>query len=121
MMTSAEGIWAEIRYRLRGAATVNYWSLGRGDHGGKTFRAVMLDAGTITVTASGIAKERRISMAEFIRVARLWPGYKDGTTSRSELAATKSQNTSYIIGLLHWRETQLEAAKDAARLGLQNR
>jgi cupin 2 domain-containing protein len=48
-------------------------------------------------------KERRISKREFERVFAVWSDYKVGTVRRGKLAIL-SQNTTYILSILHWRE-----------------
>jgi hypothetical protein len=63
-----------------------------------------VDGAAVIVTSDRIAKERRISKGDFERIFALWPDYKVGAIRRRELV-TRSQNTTYIISLLHWRET----------------
>jgi hypothetical protein len=103
MNISFEGIWADIRRRLRLGSTIKNWSADRGYTGG-TFRINDVDGAAVIVTSDRIAKERRISKGDFERIFGLWSAYKVGTIRRGELI-TKSQNTTYIISLLHWQET----------------
>ena len=100
---SFEEVWADIRRRLRVGSAIKNWSADRGYTGG-TFRINDVDGAAVIVTSDRIAKERRISKGDFERIFALWPAYKVGTIRREELVA-KSQNTTYIISILHWQDT----------------
>lgn len=100
-----EWIWADLREKLFRARAIRDWSADKGELKGE-FRINHVEAGAIVVGPPNPAKERRISKSEFEKVYRLWGGYKTGSVSRTELGkATNSQNTTYILSILHWRET----------------
>jgi hypothetical protein len=100
-----EWIWADLRERLPSARAIRNWSADKGDLG-REFRINHVEAGAIVVGPPNPAQERRISKSEFGKVYRDWEGYKTGSISRAELGErTNSQNTTYIISVLHWRET----------------
>jgi hypothetical protein len=63
---------------------------------------VDLDGGAITILP-GTGCERRISKGDFEKVLDHWADYKAGRVTRAELTNI-SQNTTYIMSLLHWRE-----------------
>lgn len=102
MKLTFEGVWADLRYRLKPRTTIPNWSILKGDTGGE-FRIDHVDGGSITVIPEG-RKPRSISKADFERIYRMWPAYKTGSISRTELTPM-SQNSTYILSLFHWLET----------------
>jgi hypothetical protein len=100
MREPIETVWADFRARLKPNTVVKAWSVA-----GRTrskFTVVDIDGGSIT-TLPSTGNERRISKGDFEKVLEHWPAYKAGRTNRSALLNV-SQNTTYILSLLHWRE-----------------
>jgi hypothetical protein len=95
-----DAVWADFRARLKPKTVIPAWSAA-----GRTrskFTVVDIDGGSITILPS-TGNERRISKGDFDKVHTHWPDYKIGRTKRGELINV-SQNTTYILSLLHWRE-----------------
>jgi hypothetical protein len=98
-----EGTWADFRNRLKPDLMVNMWSAN--GYTGKKFKVDGFDPVAITVIPEGKAP-RSISREDFRRVYQQWPAYKVGKINRTDLGQiTRSQNTSYILSLLHWLES----------------
>jgi hypothetical protein len=109
MNSTFEGIWADLRNRLRPGITVGNWSADRGYTGGE-FRINDVDGAAVVVRSGQMGQERRVSRGDFEKLFALWGGYKRGTVGRAELGK-KSQNTTYVLSILHWQEdTQGTAA-----------
>ena len=103
MKLTFEGLWADFRHRLRAGTEVSTWSAHSGYTGG-SFRVDGFEPTAIVVIPAR-RKARRVSREDFRRVYAQWGAYKSGTIGRADLGEiTRSQNTSYIISLLHWLE-----------------
>jgi hypothetical protein len=103
---SFEGVWADIRRRLRVGTTIRNWGAVQG-YTGKTFCIVGVDDTAIMVRSVRMNKKdtkRLVSKGEFERFFPVWPAYKAGTVQRTALTAA-SHNTTYVISILHWQET----------------
>jgi hypothetical protein len=101
MKLTFEGVWADLRYRLKPRTIVRNWSILKGDTGGE-FKIDHVDGGSITVIPEK-RRPRSISKADFERVYRVWSAYKAGSISRTALTPI-SQNSTYILSLFHWLE-----------------
>jgi hypothetical protein len=100
MAETIEAVWADFRARLKPNTVIKAWSAA-----GRTrtkFTVVDLDGGSISILPS-TGNERRISKGDFEKVLEHWPAYKSRRVKRGELLNV-SQNTTYILSLLHWRE-----------------
>jgi hypothetical protein len=100
MAETIETAWADFRARLKPNTPIKAWSVA-----GRTrskFTVVGVDGGAITILPS-TGNERRISKGDVAKVQSHWPAYKAGRMKRGELLNV-SQNTTYILSLLHWRE-----------------
>jgi hypothetical protein len=96
--------WAELQRRYPVGLRLQTWSAAKGYLKG-SFVIEALSADRIEVNSDGIKNPPRpISRADFERIAALWPEYKAGTLPRSRLIQ-ESQNTTYIVTMLHWLET----------------
>jgi hypothetical protein len=107
MNSSFEEVWADIRRRLRVVGiptTIRNWSALKKGYTGEKFRIVGVDNTAIMVRSAKMPKERLVSKGEFERFFAIWPAHNAGTVLRSDLTA-KSQNTTYLISILHWQET----------------
>jgi hypothetical protein len=101
MNVTFEEVWADFRHRLKPGSAIKNWSV-RG-YTGREFRIDGIDgAKVVVIPAKG--KPRSVSKADFAGMYSLWSTYKSGTIGRAELTA-KSQNTTYILSLFHWRES----------------
>jgi hypothetical protein len=114
MNSSFEEVWSDIRRRLRVGTIIPNWSV----HGytGKTFRIVGVDNTAVMVSSSRMqdkGKGRLVSRGEFERCFPIWPDYKAGMVQRTVLTA-RSQNTTYVISILHWQETPEGETPDVA-------
>jgi hypothetical protein len=103
MSGNFEGIWADIQGRLPVRERIQNWSADEGYTGGR-FRIKDIEPSSITIEADGISVPRRITKSEFQMIFADWPGYRVGTIRRSALR-DKSNNTTYILSILHWHET----------------
>jgi hypothetical protein len=100
MMETIDAVWADFRARLKPKTVVKAWSAtGRAR---AKFSIEDLDGGAITILP-GTGSARRISKGDFEKVLDYWAQYKAGRVTRVELTNI-SQNTTYILSLLHWRE-----------------
>lgn len=104
MNSSFVGAWADIRRRLRVRSTIRNWGVEKGYTGG-TFDITDVDSAAIVVKSVRMAQERRVSKGDFERLFPLWPGYRDGELRRADPRIMRSQNSTYVISILHWRET----------------
>lgn len=102
MADAFEGVWADIRRRLRPGILVRNWSADRGYTGGE-FRINDVDGGAVIVRSGQMGQERRVSTGDFQRLFTFWGAYNRGTIGRAELGK-RSQNTTYILSILHWRD-----------------
>jgi hypothetical protein len=57
-----------------------------------------------------MGQERRVRRGDFEKLFALWGAYNRGTVSRSELGK-RSQNTTYVLSSLHWREDTQNGAR----------
>jgi len=108
LVTSFEGAWADIRRRLIAGTVVNNWSADQGYTGG-TFHINDVNEAAVIVWSNQMSRERAISKRDFERIFAVWPAYKVRTVRRGELAKL-SQNTTYILSILHWREEYQSSA-----------
>jgi hypothetical protein len=107
-----ERVWTDIQQRLRPDTFVKNWNARRGYTGGG-FQIRGVDDAAVIVQAGQMGQERRVSRGDFQRVFTLWDAYNQGTMSRSELGKV-SQNTTYILRILHWREETLNSEPQTA-------
>jgi hypothetical protein len=109
MNSNFEAAWADIRERLRPGTPVKNWSADRGYTGGE-FRINDVDGSAVVVRSGQMGQERRVSRGDFQRLFAFWGAYNRGSIGRAELGR-RSQNTTYILSILHWREgTQSSAS-----------
>jgi hypothetical protein len=62
-----------------------------------------VDSAAVIVRSGQMGQERRVSKGDFQRLSAFWGAYNRGTIGRAELGK-RSQNTTYILSILHWRE-----------------
>jgi hypothetical protein len=104
---SFDGVWADIRNRLRIGTEVTGWSREKEDTGLR-FKIIYAGPDAITILPThgreGVKpRERRVGKTDFVRVYAIWRDYCEGRTSRADTCQV-SRNTSYIFGILRWRE-----------------
>jgi hypothetical protein len=102
-MNDFEALWRDLQRRLRPGLEIKGWSRDKGDTSLR-FEIVDVSPGSITVTSPTLSKSRTISKGDFARVYAAWPDYRSAKISRAEMA-DMSQNTSYIFGVLQWRDS----------------
>src|SRR4051812_17922602 len=102
MKGNFEEAWGDIRQRARPGTLVSNWSADRGYTGGE-FRINDVDGAAVIVRSGQMGRERRVSKGDFQRLFVFWGAYNRGTVGRAELGK-HSQNTTYILSILHWRE-----------------
>ena len=108
MNITFEGVWADLRHRLRVGTEMKGWSRDKEDTGLR-FKIVDVGADSITIVSSPMPDkpkptERRIGRTDFARVYSSWKGYCGYKITRADMTKL-SQNTSYIFSILRWRET----------------
>jgi hypothetical protein len=111
MNSNFEGMWADIRQRLLPGTLVRNWSADRGYTGGE-FRINDLDGAAVVVRSGQMGQERRVSKGDFQRLFTFWGAYNRGSIGRAELGK-RSQNTTYILSILHWREEAQSSVEPA--------
>ena len=92
--------WDEVQQRVRAGLQVQHWSKDKGDLQGR-FTVDGVSQNRIEISSKSISGRRRISRADFEAVAKEWPTYLAGNVTRHDLRDS-SQNTTYVISLLHW-------------------
>jgi len=102
MTPTFEEAWSDIQLRLTPGTVVKNWSADKGYTGGR-FKITGLDSSSVLIQSEHMNQERHVSKGDFERLFAFWPAYTCGTVGRSELAK-RSQNTTYILSILHWRE-----------------
>lgn len=101
-----DAVWNDVQSRLVAGTTIRVWSYAN-DYGlNKTFRVEEIEPGAITVSSSGTTLPRRVSRGDFAKVHSRWADYCVGRFPR-HLLRDLSQNSTYIIGIFRWRETEL--------------
>jgi hypothetical protein len=98
--------WRDLNRAIRPEDEIKTWSRD----GGYGIPFKIWDWPTrdaITVYSKTIKGKRAISKKEFLLIAPHWTDYRDGKVGR-EVMHTKSQNTSYIFGMLKWLEDRDE-------------
>jgi hypothetical protein len=96
-------VWADLRNRLSAGMTIKNWSAAKG-YTGRDFRIVSVVPGAITVGGGSITVPRHIGRGDFERIHSVWDAYRAGRYPRGEMLSL-SQNTTYILSLLYWRES----------------
>ena len=101
-MEDFAAVWADIQNRLR-PRSLPTWSRENGEM--RKFEIVGVAPEAISILpAEGL--ERPVRKSDFANVYAHWPDYISENISRKTLEErSRSRNTSYIFGLLHWRET----------------
>jgi hypothetical protein len=105
-MESFNAVWTDLRNRLHTGTTIRNWSALKGCTG-RDFRVVSVDPRAITVAGGRMRAGRPVSRGDFERVYSVWDAYRDGRYPRGEMLSL-SQNTTYILSLLYWREVTLK-------------
>jgi hypothetical protein len=109
MNRTFNGIWADLRNRLRAGTVIRNWSADSGYTGGE-FRVNDVDGSAIVVRSGQMGQERRVGRRDFEMLFALWGAYNRGAVSRAELGK-RSQNTTYVLSILHWREDTQNAPR----------
>src|SRR5438105_396172 len=98
-MTKFDSVWAGIREALHVGQTVRNWGHARGYTGGD-FRVEDVSRYSVTVFGGNMTQPRVVSRGDFEKVYWVWDDYVAGEYPRE--AMTKlSQNTTYILSILH--------------------
>ena len=105
MSGNFEDLWADIQRRLPVRERIQNWSADKG-YTGERFQIKDVEPSSVTIEADGTSIPRQVAKSEFRKIFADWPAYRVGTIRRSALR-DKSKNTTYILSLLHWRETSL--------------
>jgi hypothetical protein len=105
--SSFSACWSELQ-RLRPTGLTNAWSIA--DRTRSTFEIVEVDAKQVIVKLSS-GKLRKIAELEFEKVFDRWQDYLSERLSRQELQ-NLTQNSTYIITILHLLEIQKFVMKD---------
>jgi hypothetical protein len=98
-------VWNDIQSRLMTGSTIRVWSVANNYNLNGAFRVEAVEPGAVTVSSDRTSFPRRIAMSDFANVHARWADYCAGRLPRHELRDL-SQNTTYIIGILRWRETE---------------
>jgi len=93
-------VWFSILRRVN-AKRIENWSVAGRAKG--SFTAHVDSPDHLTVTGPEITGMRRISKTDFARIFWVWDDYIKGTMGRQELTKL-SQNTTYVISILHWEK-----------------
>jgi hypothetical protein len=80
-------------------ALVRNWGLSRGDTGG-TFIIDDIERSAIVVRGGKMVEPRLVSKGEFEKLYAVWDQYLAGSLPRSKMLPL-SQNTTYILSILH--------------------
>ena len=99
MGASFEAVWGKVVRTFRPAFRVENWSQARGYTGGN-FRIEHVGNSGIMVFGGNMSVPRAVSRGEFEKVYAVWDEYTGGEYSRAELTKL-SQNTTYILSILH--------------------
>jgi hypothetical protein len=116
MKDNFDKAWVDIRQRLRPNTMIKNWSADRGYTGGE-FLVNDVDGAAVIVRSGQMGQERRVSKGDFQRLFAFWDAYNRGTISRAELGK-RSQNTTYILSILHWREETQGSMAPSPRVSL---
>ncbi len=103
-----DSIWSDLTSRLQVGSKIKAWSRAKG-YTGLEFQVVDVDSTLISVDKDGLSAPRRISRGDIAKVIGVRDDYIAGRLQRSEMSHI-SQNTTYILDLLHWLETQRKPA-----------
>ena len=114
MKENFEEVWSDIRQRLMPGTLVRYWS-AEGGYTGGAFFINDVDGTAVIVRHGQMAHQRRISKGDFQRLFASWDAYNGGTIGRAEFAK-RSENTSYILSILQWRDETQRPAAPAPRI-----
>jgi hypothetical protein len=100
-------LWRDLCRAIRRDDEIKTWGYDSGY--GIPFKVwdVTFGKPTIIVYSTTIKGKRTITKNEFLRIAPHWADYRDSGFGR-DVMNTKSQNTSYIFGMLKWLEDQNE-------------
>ncbi|UGY16733.1 hypothetical protein [Bradyrhizobium septentrionale] len=100
--------WRDLCRAVRPDDEIKTWSYEGGY--GIPFKIwdVTFKKPSIIVYSSTIKDKRTITKNEFLLIAPRWVGYRDDGIGR-DVMQTKSQNTSYIFGMLKWLEDRTAA------------
>ena len=114
MNENFEAVWSDIRQRLMPGTLVRYWSAEEGYTGG-AFHIDDVDGPAVIVRHGQMGLQRRILKGDFQHLVSSWGAYNLGTIGRAEFAK-RSENTSYILSILHWRDETQSSAAPALRI-----
>jgi hypothetical protein len=98
-------VWNNIQSRLMEGSNIRVWSAANDYNLDRTFRVEEVEPGAVTISSDRTSFLRRITMSDFANVHARWADYCVGRLPRHELRDL-SQNTTYIIGILRWREAE---------------
>lgn len=103
MREDFESTWTDLQRRLPVRERIQNWSADKGYTGGR-FQIKDVKPSSITIEVGGTSVPHQVAKSEFQKIFADWPAYRVGTVRRSALR-DKSKNTTYIVSILHWRET----------------
>jgi hypothetical protein len=106
-------VWSDICEKLLPGTLIRNWNVEEGYYGG-AFRINHVDDGGVIIPFGQMAREKRVSKRDFQRVFARWEAYNRGTISRAELGKW-SENATYILSILQWREAAQSSAASIPR------
>jgi len=103
-MSAFEQVWQYLQANLSKNQKVENWGV-RG-YSGNQFAVVECERNAILVKSLRTQNERRVTKSEFEKVYPYYQKLRSGQIGRAELGeATQSRNTSYILSLLNWYQS----------------
>jgi hypothetical protein len=94
-----EGTWSQIIRKLHADETIRNWGHARGYTGG-AFQIDSVANSSVTVFGGNMSHPRAIPKSDFQKVHAIWADYCAGNYPRSKMTDL-SQNTTYILSILH--------------------
>ena len=107
-----DGLWADLG-NDRDSALSSGIGVRIGAILAANFEINDIDGAAVIVRSGQMGEERRVSKGDFQRLFAFWSAYNRGTIGRAELGK-RSQNTTYILSILHWREETQNSMAPAA-------
>ena len=92
----------QLKRKLTGRS-LQYWSRREPQGSDKSFTVEEIRPNQVSISGKTL-KPRVISRSDFEYVEGLWPDYRDRKLRRDQL--NRSQNTTYILTLLNWIDSQ---------------
>jgi hypothetical protein len=109
-----EHAWAAIQNQLRCGKELKAWSVkGRAK---TSFEICCVTSDSIYIQPQN-GNERRVPRSDFEKIFQVWSDYKGGRVQRQKLRDI-SQNSTYVITVLHWIETEPAPKRTGSILGL---